>query len=211
MPQQLPPRPNLDHLKKQAKDVLRLFRRCDPQWRLADAQHAIARGYGFRSWPALKLHVEAVRHQRPPVAPRSEPELAARVEPNRDNPSGHFLAGTWISSPTNSPPGNSQLQNDGIVLEFEVTADDIQLTQVGTDAAGHQVAMKMSICADGQEHPVPFGDGVVLQAQFTGARVLETAIKSGEGTLWMARYEVSPDRRSLVVSGGDQLLVFERI
>ena len=61
MSQRLPSIPNLDHLKKQAKDVLRLARHRRPRWRLADAQHAIARGYGFATWTDLKRHVEAIR------------------------------------------------------------------------------------------------------------------------------------------------------
>jgi hypothetical protein len=64
MPQQLPTHPNLDHLKKQAKDVLRVFRRQKPLWKLADAQRAIARGYGFVNWPSLKMHVEKIRHEQ---------------------------------------------------------------------------------------------------------------------------------------------------
>lgn len=64
MSQHLPPHPNLGHLKKQAKDVLRVGRHRNPQWRLTDAQQAVAHGYGFSTWPALKLHVEATRQQR---------------------------------------------------------------------------------------------------------------------------------------------------
>lgn len=69
---ELPARPNLEHLKKQARDLLRdrststeAAQRFavagivtgDPK--LADALHVIAREYGFDNWPALKLHVEA--------------------------------------------------------------------------------------------------------------------------------------------------------
>jgi Ankyrin repeats (3 copies) len=78
----LPPKPNLDHLKYQAKDLLRDHARQDlgaaqrirefhPRFagatdgeifkthmRLSDAQLAIARESGFRSWARLKQHVE---------------------------------------------------------------------------------------------------------------------------------------------------------
>jgi Clp amino terminal domain, pathogenicity island component/Glyoxalase superfamily protein len=57
---QLPRRPNFEHLKKQAKDRLRELRQRDPAAKLADAQHAIAREYGFSNWAALKAHVESV-------------------------------------------------------------------------------------------------------------------------------------------------------
>ena len=57
----LPPNPNLEHLKKQAKDRLHELRQENPSVKLADAQHAIARDYGFASWPKLKAHVESLR------------------------------------------------------------------------------------------------------------------------------------------------------
>lgn len=79
----LPDRANLDHLKKQAKDLLRRYRSGDAeaiaqferavpfalqrgndkpashQLRLHDAQSCIAREYGFRSWLDLASYVEA--------------------------------------------------------------------------------------------------------------------------------------------------------
>src|SRR5256886_3401137 len=80
---QLPPRPNLDQLKRQAKDLLESARRNEPGARvrfralpalasasdetldraplaLHDAQSVIAREHGFHSWNALRDHVEAV-------------------------------------------------------------------------------------------------------------------------------------------------------
>ena len=87
----LPDRLNLDHLKKQAKQLIRLYRSRDPaamarfrnalpavagrndedissaQLRLHDAQSCIAREYGFTSWSDLKHYVEvqaATRKER---------------------------------------------------------------------------------------------------------------------------------------------------
>jgi ankyrin repeat protein len=51
----LPERPNLRHLKDQAKDLLRT----GAAKTTADAQFQIARVYGFASWPKLKAHVES--------------------------------------------------------------------------------------------------------------------------------------------------------
>lgn len=51
----LPDRPNLRHLKDQAKDLLKAGAAAS----LADAQLQIARLYGFASWPKLKAHVES--------------------------------------------------------------------------------------------------------------------------------------------------------
>lgn len=68
---ELPARPNLEHLKNQARTLLRdalaseadakaRFFNCniDTTPKLADALHVIAREYGFDTWPALKLHLE---------------------------------------------------------------------------------------------------------------------------------------------------------
>ena len=52
----LPDHPNLRHLKDQAKDLLQ----SGGAPTLAAAQFQIARGYGFPSWPKLKVHVETL-------------------------------------------------------------------------------------------------------------------------------------------------------
>lgn len=52
---QLPPRPSLEHLRKQAKALRR-----DRGLTLAQAQHQLARDYGFASWPTLVRHVETL-------------------------------------------------------------------------------------------------------------------------------------------------------
>ena len=70
---ELPARPNLEHLKNQARSLrrerlasdasanerFRTFGIESAEPKLADALHVIAREYGFDTWPALKLHVEA--------------------------------------------------------------------------------------------------------------------------------------------------------
>jgi len=73
MPQELPQHPNLEHLKKEAKALLRDFKLQKPaairvfnslpgsiRPKLSDAQHLIAREYGFESWAKLKEHVESL-------------------------------------------------------------------------------------------------------------------------------------------------------
>ena len=85
MQQQLPPSPNLSHLKKQAKSLLKSVRAGDPaalqrfidtlpaarstdlatlasrELRLHDAHSVIAREYGFKSWLELSRYVEWTR------------------------------------------------------------------------------------------------------------------------------------------------------
>jgi len=52
----LPDRPDLRHLKGQAKDLLKSGVAAS----LAEAQFKIARSYGFASWPKLKAHLESL-------------------------------------------------------------------------------------------------------------------------------------------------------
>lgn len=67
---QLPAQPNLDHLRRQARDLLRAARAGDgaatervravsDQLNLTSAQLAVAREYGFASWAKLKTEVQA--------------------------------------------------------------------------------------------------------------------------------------------------------
>lgn len=56
MSRQLPQKPSLEYLKKQAKELLRAM----PTSKLADAQYALANEYGFATWAKLKSHVEAL-------------------------------------------------------------------------------------------------------------------------------------------------------
>jgi hypothetical protein len=81
----LPARPNLDHLKRQAKDLLAAFRAGDPgataevgaYYRGAEpatfalhlAQLVLARAYGFDSWPNLKAFVEGATGDIPAIRP----------------------------------------------------------------------------------------------------------------------------------------------
>jgi len=68
MPRQLPSHPSLEFLKKEAKQLLRELRRANRHARLADAQHAVAKEYGFATWAALKAHVERAGQPADPVA-----------------------------------------------------------------------------------------------------------------------------------------------
>src|SRR3954447_23196529 len=58
MSQALPARPNVDWLRKTAKQQLHELRKIKPDAKLAGAQLALARQYGFRSWRTLKAEVD---------------------------------------------------------------------------------------------------------------------------------------------------------
>ncbi|WP_433202242.1 phosphotransferase family protein [Dactylosporangium sp. CS-047395] len=71
----LPDHPNLDHLRRQAKDLLAGLRDTDPGATLAGAQASIAEQYGFGGWAELKSEV-ARRQDHGAVA---EPDLAQEL------------------------------------------------------------------------------------------------------------------------------------
>lgn len=74
MPTSLPARPDLDWLRRRAKERLAQLKTARPGARLAEAQLALAREHGFASWRALKAHVDALRAQRTPPPPPNLPE-----------------------------------------------------------------------------------------------------------------------------------------
>lgn len=61
---ELPERASFEYLKKLAKDRLAAMRAVKPAAKLADAQLAVAREYGFGSWRALKADVDLRRAPR---------------------------------------------------------------------------------------------------------------------------------------------------
>jgi ankyrin repeat protein len=60
MTTQLPAAPSLEHLRKQAKDLVRERREGPEPLRLGEAQRMVAREYGFASWPRLKAYADRV-------------------------------------------------------------------------------------------------------------------------------------------------------
>ena len=90
MSRELPAKPSLEYLRKQAKQL----QRSTPQGKLADAQYAVAREYGFADWAKLKSYVitfglppaealtAAIREQaaqRVRELLESHPELRAKI------------------------------------------------------------------------------------------------------------------------------------
>jgi Phosphotransferase enzyme family len=76
----LPDNPSLDHLRQQAKDLLAGLRDSEPDSTLSDAQTALARQYGFRTWPDLKAEVDRLTGQ----ADIADQALAAAIAERYD-------------------------------------------------------------------------------------------------------------------------------
>lgn len=91
---QLPSRPDLEQLRRQARE---LQRAADAPISLSEAQLALARDYGFASWAKLKTEVNRLRAVASavtvrPVASieeliRAEQVIAAQLPPRRSAPS----------------------------------------------------------------------------------------------------------------------------
>jgi ankyrin repeat protein len=100
-PRRLPDRPNLEQLRKQAKELLKTYLSGDPaavaevrrvernsssDFALSDAQRVLARAYGFQSWPKLKAFVDGANIARFTTAvqegdiPQVRSMLASRPE-----------------------------------------------------------------------------------------------------------------------------------
>ena len=94
-PRRLPHQPNLEQLKKQAKELLERFRASestavaeirqfernpDPcHFALNDAQRVLARAYGFQSWPKLKAFVDGATIARFAEAVKASKDVTSLV------------------------------------------------------------------------------------------------------------------------------------
>ena len=195
----LPSRPNLDHLKYQAKDLLNAHAGRDPaaatrireahprfvdasdatifdsELRLSDAQLIIAREYGFASWARLKAHVDA----------------SASIPQNR-------FVGDWTANLLKSKGHPSQDRIQGATLHVDVVDNKVTLTDLLVDAAGREEQHENKVQADGKEHPSDYG--YVLVAKWIGADILETVVKKDRHEVARVKYEVSADGMTLTVS-----------
>jgi Ser/Thr protein kinase RdoA (MazF antagonist) len=79
----LPDSPNLDHLRRQAKDLLAGLRDGRPGTTLADAQTTLAQQYGFRTWTDLKAEVDRRRGDAGTAGEEVARELADRFDLGR--------------------------------------------------------------------------------------------------------------------------------
>jgi hypothetical protein len=187
MSRTLPARPNLEYLKKEAKDLLDGLRRADPQAQLADAQHALSRDYGFASWPKLKDHVESL----------SMPAI--------DSP----LAGGWIANVALSKR-HSANQFRSARIHFTVRGPLVDIVDEYVDEAGKSLRGRNRLEADGIERAT--SNGYAIRASWLNARVLESAATKDGLAVGGATYTVSPDGRTLTITdaGGDSVIVLDR-
>jgi ankyrin repeat protein len=115
MSRELPAKPNLEHLKKQAKDLLAKVQQGEAaaierfrslasffepaSLKLADAQHVVARDYGFASWPKLKEHVESLARAPQPAEILSAAVCASDADETARVLEGHPELKAQINEP----------------------------------------------------------------------------------------------------------------
>ena len=146
----LPASPDLDHLRRQARDLQRAVHDGDPvaiaevherhprppapaALRRADAQLVVARRYGFASWARLRRHLDVVEeHTRSPHA--------APIEGDRRD---RFLALACLTYGGGDAPARRQAAADLLAADPEIAAADIWCAAV----AGH-VEAAASLLAD---------------------------------------------------------------
>lgn len=186
MSRQLPGRPNLEHLKNQAKDLLQRLQLTNPSARLADAQHAIAVSYGFASWPKLKVHVERERTDAGSASP---------------------LFGLWTADLARSTPHPANPWR-AVTIVFDIDGDIVRITDVVVDVSGREERHVNTFRVDGLEHAS--GDGYSLIATWRGAYTLETLAKKDGQVIGGATYQVSEDGRTLTISADQQSVVLNR-
>jgi hypothetical protein len=172
MSRQLPAHPNLEHLKNQAKDRLDHLRQRQPDSKLADAQHAIAREYGFVNWAQLKAHVEG--------APVESP-----------------FAGTWITNFDASTP-HPQNKFRSATLRFEVNGERVSILTAMVDESGREERGQNTMQVDGQEREL--GPGLVVVARWMSPRAFETVATRKGRIIGQGTYAVSADHKMLTIS-----------
>jgi hypothetical protein len=207
MSRQLPIHPNLEHLRKQAKDLLDVARPQHPGWQLADAQFALARDYGYASWPALKADVDRrAASTAPPAAAAAGPPAPSADDDADDTP----LAGTWIANLAESTR-HPAVSFRSATLTIATAGTRVTMTQVVHDDSGKPSGGSMIIETDGvARQPDGVGAAHRLTARWSDARTLEVVDSVDGQEQARGRYAVSTDGRRLVVSTADQQLVFDR-
>ena len=189
MSRDLPSQPSLEYLRKQAKDLLSELQQGNPALQLADAQHALAREYGFASWPKLKAHVDALSPVRPASAHPFAGTWAANLAKSRRHPLNPFRSAT---------------------LHIDVVDDIVTIVDVVVDAEGREEQHTNTIRVDGSEHPSERGNGYSVKALWHGPRILETLGKKDGEVIGRGVYEVAADGATLTISSDEQVIVLDR-
>jgi hypothetical protein len=189
MSRHLPSQPNLEYLKKQAKDLLADLARTDATAQLADAQRQLARDYGFATWAALKAHVLAAAAP----APIEEP--------------GRVFVGRWQADLARSTRPRDNLYRSA-ALEFEVRGNAVTIIDVVVDESGRSERNSNVLVVDGLSRPQRYG--YAITARWVTPRRLEAEMTNDGQPRGRVSYVVDADGRTLTLATADSVSVFDR-
>ena len=181
MSRQLPPTPNFDHLKKQAKELLAELLPQHLDLRLADAQRRLARDYGFPSWAALKAHVLDVP--------------------------GRALTGTWQVNLSRSRQSAANLFRDA-TLQLSVANGSVTIADAVVDESGRTDRNSNTLAVDGRPHGQQYGYAVT--ARWISPRHLQAALTKDGEPRGHVDYEVAENGRTMTLTTPDSVIWFER-
>jgi hypothetical protein len=181
MSRHLPAQPSLEFLKKEAKSLLRNLQQQDAAAQLTDAQHQLAREYGFASWPRLRAFVATA--------------------------ATHPLTGTWTLNVAKSSrhPDNAV---QSATVRFDVDDDLVTIEDVTVSESGEEHRTVNQLHADNTDHTG--AHGYAICARWRNARVLEWEARQHGSAIGTGTYEVSPDGRQLIATSVGRTFVFER-
>jgi len=168
----LPARPSLEQYKKQAKELVKVFRAeqsrkssestaiqrvksCHPRFAdltadkisstkfaLADAQFVIAREHGFESWPEFAKHIESLAH--------------ARFAASASNPVAAFIEAACVPRDSGHNSGTLELAEAILVAHPEVASSNIYTAAI----LGNRAAAQRFLAIDARNATTkggPFG------------------------------------------------------
>jgi hypothetical protein len=183
MSRTLPSNPSLEYLKKQAKDLLQRLQERDAAVQLADAQHELARSFGFASWPRLKAHVEELTSDK------------------------HALHGKWKLDPQRST-ANPDLPIQAATLDITVESEIVTIADVTVTESRERHRAQNTLVADVRGRQGDYGYTVI--ARWLGAHGLDWTVQQNGQEVAAGRYEVSDDGRSFAAAAGNRKFMFIR-
>ena len=188
MSRQLPSRPNLEYLRNEAKERLSELQRRQPAAILADAQHAIARDYGFASWSKLKAHVDRLAATVTEVSPFAGLWMA-NVEKSKRHPANPFQRAT---------------------IHFAIAGDEVTITDTFVDEHGRPSRGVNTLRVDGIQRPMDHGFAMLVA--WHGPSCLEAIVTRDREPVSRVRYQVSEDGTTLTISdaAAEQVIVLEK-
>src|SRR5262245_38051441 len=140
-----PARPNIDWLTKTSKQLLAELHAGNPRARLHQAQLAIARDHGFKSWRALKAHVDNIAANRHDHARVFAAARAGDVEAVRRA----FASGFDPATPDVDGRTIHQIAKERRHEAIELLARDLQERTTRPEAEASEIRAIMSAAQSG--------------------------------------------------------------